>query len=55
MGKDECTWENNIKMELREIEWEGMDWLPLAQDNGQLLATVNTVMHLQFHKRWEIF
>jgi hypothetical protein len=25
-------WEDNIKMDLREVGWEGMDWLDLAQD-----------------------
>jgi hypothetical protein len=25
---------NNIKMDLREIEWGGMDWIDLAQDRG---------------------
>jgi hypothetical protein len=25
-------WEDNIKMDLREIGWGGMDWIDLAQD-----------------------
>jgi hypothetical protein len=25
-------WVNNIKMDLREVEWGGMDWIDLAQD-----------------------
>jgi hypothetical protein len=25
-------WEDNIKMDLREIGWDGMDWIDLAQD-----------------------
>jgi hypothetical protein len=37
---------NNIKMDLREIEWDGMDWLVLAQDRDQWRALVNTVMNL---------
>jgi hypothetical protein len=28
-------WEDNIKMYLREIEWEDVDWIHLAQDRGQ--------------------
>jgi hypothetical protein len=30
-------WEDNTKMDLREIGRGGMDWLNLAQDRGQLL------------------
>jgi hypothetical protein len=26
------TWEDNIKMKLKEIGWDGMDWIHLAQD-----------------------
>jgi hypothetical protein len=28
-------WEDNIKMDLREIGWEGVDWMHLAQDRDQ--------------------
>jgi hypothetical protein len=36
--------QDNIKMDLREIRWGGMDWIDLAQDRGQWRALVNTVM-----------
>jgi hypothetical protein len=39
-------WEDNIRMDVREIRWEGVDWLHLAQDRDQWLAVVNTVMNL---------
>jgi hypothetical protein len=32
LGKPRCKWVNNIKMDLREIGWGGMDWIHLAQD-----------------------
>jgi hypothetical protein len=38
---------DNIKMFLRDIEWEGMDWIDLAQDRDHRRALVNTVMNLQ--------
>jgi hypothetical protein len=38
---------DNIKMDLREIGWDGMDWIALAQDRDQWRALVNTVMNLQ--------
>jgi hypothetical protein len=39
----------NIKMDLREIGWGGMDWIDLAQDRDQWKALVNTVMNLRFY------
>jgi hypothetical protein len=39
--------EGNIKMDLREIGWDGMDWIDLAQDRDQWRALVNTVMNLR--------
>jgi hypothetical protein len=38
---------DNIKMDLREIGWDGVDWIELAQDGGQWRALVNTVMNLR--------
>jgi hypothetical protein len=40
-------WVDNIKMDLREIGWDGMDWIDLAQDREQWRALVNTVMNLR--------
>jgi hypothetical protein len=37
-------WVDNIKMDLRERSWDGMDWIDLAQDKGQWRALVNMVM-----------
>jgi hypothetical protein len=33
-------------MDLREIEWEGVVWIHLAQDRDEWLSVVNTVMNL---------
>jgi hypothetical protein len=38
---------NNIKMDLREIGWDAMDWIYLAQDRDQGRALVNAVMNLR--------
>jgi hypothetical protein len=32
LGRCRRKWEDNIRMHLREIEWEGVDWVHLAQD-----------------------
>jgi hypothetical protein len=37
----------NIKMDLRELGWGGMDWTDLAQNRGQLRALVNTVKNIR--------
>jgi hypothetical protein len=34
-------------MDLREVGWDGMDWIGMAQDRDQLRALVNMVMNLQ--------
>jgi hypothetical protein len=41
---------DNIKIELPEIGWGGMDWIVLPQDRHRWKALVNTVMNVGFHK-----
>jgi hypothetical protein len=36
---------DNIKMDLREIGWDLMDWIDMAQDRDQWRALVNTVLN----------
>jgi hypothetical protein len=38
---------DNIKMDLREIGWDDIDWIELAQDRDQWGALANTVMNLR--------
>jgi hypothetical protein len=45
---------NNIKMELRDIGWDGMDWIDRAQDIDQWRALVNTVEPSGSIKCWEV-
>jgi hypothetical protein len=40
-------WEENIRMDLREIGWEGVDWMHLAQDGNRWQALANTGMSLR--------
>jgi hypothetical protein len=42
LGRPKRRWENNIKMDLREIGIDGANWLHLAQDRVQWRAVVNT-------------
>jgi hypothetical protein len=46
LGRPRCRWVDNVKMDLREIGWGGMDCIDLAQDRYQWRAFVNTVMNL---------
>jgi hypothetical protein len=47
LGRPERRWVDNIKIDLREIGWDGVDWIDLAQDRDQWRALVNTVMNLR--------
>jgi hypothetical protein len=40
-------WVDNIKIDLREKGWGGMDWIDLAQNRDQWRALVNTVINLR--------
>jgi hypothetical protein len=37
----------NIKMDLREIDWKDRDWIDLVQDSDQWKVLVNTVMNFR--------
>jgi hypothetical protein len=47
LGRQRRKWVDNIKIDLREIGWDGMDWINLAQDRDQWRALVNAVMNLR--------
>jgi hypothetical protein len=47
LGRPRRRWVDNIKIVLREIGWDGVDWVSLAQDRDQWRALVNTAMNLR--------
>jgi hypothetical protein len=47
LGKPSLKWEDNNKMDLREIVFGDVDWIHWAQDRDRWLALVNTVMNLR--------
>jgi hypothetical protein len=47
LGRPRRRWENNIKMDLREVGWWDMDWINLAQDRDRWPAVMNAVMNFQ--------
>jgi hypothetical protein len=47
LGRPRRRWVDNIKVDHREIGWDGMDWIELAKDRDKWRALVNTVMNLR--------
>jgi hypothetical protein len=47
LGRTRRRWVDNIKTELREIGWDGLDWIDLAYDRDQWRALVNMVMNFR--------
>jgi hypothetical protein len=49
LGRPRRRWEDNIKMDLREVEWGegGIDWIGLAEVVDRWRALVNAVMNIR--------
>jgi hypothetical protein len=47
LGISRRRWVDIIKMDLREIGWDGMVWIDLPQDRDKCRALLNTVMNLR--------
>jgi hypothetical protein len=47
LGRPRRRWVDNIKMDLLEIGWGGVDWIGLAQDRDKRRTLVNAVMNLR--------
>jgi hypothetical protein len=47
LGRLRRRWVDNIKMDLREVGWDGMDWIYLTRDRDRWRALVNAVMNLR--------
>jgi hypothetical protein len=46
LGRHRSRWENNIRMDLRETGWGGVDRIHLSQDRDRWRVLGNTVMYL---------
>jgi hypothetical protein len=44
--RSSCRWEEIIQFGLRELIWDGMDWINLVQDENQWRTLVNVPMNL---------
>ena len=47
LGRPRHRWEDNIKMDLQEVGWGGMDWIDMAQDRDRWRVLVNAVINLR--------
>jgi hypothetical protein len=47
LGRPRRSWVDNIKMDLLEIGWGGVDWIGLSQDRDKWRALVSAVMNLR--------
>jgi hypothetical protein len=47
LGRPRHRWEDNIKMDLREVGCGCVDWMELAQDRDRWCALVSAVMNLR--------
>ena len=46
LRRPRCRWKDNIKVDLQEVGWGGMDWFDMAQDRDRWRACANAVMNL---------
>jgi hypothetical protein len=46
-GRPRHRWGDDIKMDLQEVGWGGMDWIDMAQDRDRWRAVVSAVMNVR--------
>jgi hypothetical protein len=46
-GRQRRRWVHNIKMDLRELGWDGVDWIDMAQERDQWRALMNMILSLR--------
>jgi hypothetical protein len=47
LGRPRRRWVDDIKMDLQQIGWGGLEWIDLAQDTNERMGHVNTVMNFR--------
>jgi len=47
LGRPRRRWEDRIKMDLQEVDFEGMEWIVMVQDKDRWRVRVNAVMNLR--------
>jgi hypothetical protein len=54
LGRPRRRWEDGIRMDLRKIGWESVEWIQLAQDRDRWRAIVNTVINFRVLAPWRL-
>lgn len=47
LGRLEHRWEDNVKINHKDIGWEGVNWIHLAEDRDKWWDLVNMIMNRQ--------
>jgi hypothetical protein len=47
LGRSRRRWVDNIRTDVGEVGWSGVDWIGLAQDRNRWRALVNSVLNLR--------
>jgi hypothetical protein len=47
LGRPRRRWVDSVKMDFRDVEWDGVGWIDMAQNRDQWRALVNTVLNLR--------
>jgi hypothetical protein len=47
LGRGRRSWKDDIRIDFKEMGWEGVEWIHLAQDRDQWWALVNTAMNFR--------
>jgi hypothetical protein len=47
LARPRCRWVDGIRIDYREIGWDGVNWTDMAQERDQRRALVNTVLNLR--------
>jgi hypothetical protein len=47
LGRPRRRWVDSYKMDLRDIRWDGVDWINMAQDMDQWRTLVNMILSLR--------
>jgi hypothetical protein len=54
LGRPRCRWVDNIKMDIREIGWDGVDWINMAQDGPMEGSCEHDIKPSGSIKSWEV-
>ena len=47
LGRPSLRWDDNIKMDLQDVGWRGVDWIAVAEDRDRWRALMNAVMNIR--------